>query len=166
MILFTQKKDAGWKENTIRPFWRNICLLVFPDEIFRSGICRVRRRRRKYRPGRIYRTVGKERDSGLWCESGRLTLYFDQKPLYRSLTPPHCGEGSCQSDAGRISGYFADETCFFGIIRSVSTLRAGYRTDHYWSGRLFAWKMSGNFYQKQNRGEKTERHSCWIEYFP
>ena len=22
VILFTQKKDAGWKENTIRPFWR------------------------------------------------------------------------------------------------------------------------------------------------
>lgn len=60
VILFTQKKDAGWKENTIRPFWRNICLLVFPDEIFRSGVCRVRRRRRKYRPGRIYRIVGKK----------------------------------------------------------------------------------------------------------
>ena len=60
VILFTQKKDAGWKENAIRPFWRNICLLVFPDEIFRSGVCRVRRRRRKYRPGRIYRIVGKK----------------------------------------------------------------------------------------------------------
>lgn len=34
--------------------------MVFPDEIFRSGVCRVRRRRRKYRPGRIYRIVGKK----------------------------------------------------------------------------------------------------------
>ena len=34
VILFTQKKDAGWKENTIRPFWRNICLLVFRMKYF------------------------------------------------------------------------------------------------------------------------------------
>lgn len=40
-------------------------------------------------------------------------------------------QGSCQPDTGRVSGYFADETCLLGIIRSVSTLRAGYRTDHY-----------------------------------